>query len=219
MGLCLAVLCWLASCSVVEVLAPLDGENSGDSDSDSDTDSDSDADSDTDTDSDTEPDPSCPEMPDDACDNISLVGGSNCESPAYIGRSTVAFGLGMQDTLSGAMDNDQACSGDGPDQFYKLYILAGETLTIFHTANTPGAYVPVVAVFKTSDPCLATGCNQLVCCDENLDEDDTASISGYTSTSSSWHIIKIDSREDLTGVGDHSINVALQCLSPNDCDC
>ncbi len=217
MGLCLALLCWLVSCSIVEVLAPLDGENSGDSDSDSDTDTDTDADADTDTD--TEPDPSCPEMPDDACDNISVVGGVSCESPAYIARSTVATGLGMQDTLVGAFDNDQACSGNGGDQFYKLYILAGETLTVFHTVNTPGAYVPVVAVFKTSDPCVATGCNKLVSCDENLDGDETASINGYTSTSSSWHIIKIDSLEDLTGVGDHSINVVLQCISPIDCDC
>jgi hypothetical protein len=158
-------------------------------------------------------------MPPEACD-IEIGVGETCSYPAIIGRVTVPIETNILDkSLTSAIDDDQACEGSGPDQFYRLYIKAGETLHVSVTTDTPGAFDPVIAVFKTPDPCVGSGCPAAVACDANADGGDTASIASWTSTTSGWHVIKIDSREPLAGSGDYDINLSLDCLSPYDCDC
>ncbi|MBW2278496.1 MAG: hypothetical protein JRF63_13465 [Deltaproteobacteria bacterium] len=204
----------VTACTAVEVLGPLDGESS-----DSDADSDSDGDSDTDSDGDTDTFYDCDEMPPEAC-NIDMGVGETCSGPATIGRAIVPVGANILDkSLTGAIDDDQICDGLGPDQFYRLYIKAGETLNLSVTTDTPGTFDPVLALFKTPDPCVGSGCPAAVVCDENTDGGDTASIDGWTSTTSGWHVIKIDAREALTGSGEYDVFVSLDCLSVFDCDC
>lgn len=222
----------LVGCSAVEVLGPIDAESSdtgsdtdadGDTDVDTDADSDGDSDSDTDVDADSDADTDtysdCEEMPSEACD-IDLGVGETCLGPAIIGRTIVSIEANIYDkSLTSAVDDDQTCEGLGPDHFYRLYIKAGEPLYFTVTTDNPGAFDPVVVVYKTPDPCVGQGCPAPVVCDENAGGGDTAAISGWTSTTSGWHVIKVDSREPLTGSGDYDINVSLDCLSPYDCDC
>jgi len=219
-----AALVDLTGCSAVEVLGPIDPDSAddgsdSDTDGDADSDTDGDADSDTDSDVDTETYSDCDEMPPEACD-IVLGAGETCSGPATIGRVMLADQANIYDnSLTGAADDDQACAGLGPDQFYRLYIKAGETLTMTVTADTPGSFAPTLAVFKTPDPCVGQGCPAPVACDENGDGDGTASISGWTSTTSGWHVLKVDSKAPLSGSGDYDVGVSLACLSPYDCDC
>jgi hypothetical protein len=213
-----AVGCALLGCGAVEVLAPVADGAASDADTDADTDTDADGDTDSDSDTDVDTDADCPEFVDGAC-GYGMSSAGSCLSAESIGREFVQVALGIHDkTLTGATDTHTGCDGAGPDQFFRLFILAGEVLDVTVTVDTPGAFVPTLALYHADDPCTAGTCNAEVYCDDNPGAASSASINSFTATSQSWYTFKVDSQGAVSGPGDYTLTVSLACLD-YDCDC
>jgi len=120
-----------------------------------------------------------------------------------------------------AQNTDQRCANsDGEDHFYRIFMLAGETLTVSMDVDSFDGFDPVLVLFRSDTACIGSGCEtESVCADEwaaGTDEDFTR----YTAPQDGWYIIKADAydRVDSDENGDYTLDIDLNCLSPG-CGC
>jgi hypothetical protein len=148
-----------------------------------------------------------------------------CGGARVIGRRTAAAGSGAlitADTCSAASAfNSSACAFDGgPDHAYRIWMRAGETLTVGFRRNSDCGTVDSPTWDATLELYESTGCEDVTCgaglwCRHHVSNGSYP----YTATHDGWIVIDVDG---VAGVGDegvYRIQVQLGGCAAAGCEC
>ncbi len=107
----------------------------------------------------------------------------------------------------------------GPDQgddFYRVFMLEGETLDATATLNS--SMDGVLALFSSNTSCTGTTCDtDEMCIDDYIFWDE--SFTGFVAPHSGWYTIVVDTKNDPgSAYDDYTLDITLHC-SQADCNC
>ncbi len=192
------------STSIVGMDSRAGADAGGDADADGDADSDADADSDTGA------------IPAEACADDHTADRETCDSAWIIGRAAVIDDIAGETYGSGG---DIACGsgeGTGLDQFYRIFLLAGETLDV--TMTDPNWEIdPVLALYRSATAGSGTGCDTVLECVDDVTSG--AESFAYTADASGWYAIVADSNNSYPDLAydSYALRVSIDCSGSCGC--
>ena len=164
---------------------------------------------------------SCSGPPLDACyDGIGF--GESCEDAIIIDREDAADGARRTGDLTNARDNDSSCTNaTGGDLFYRVFMMAGETLTVHMDVDSFDGFDPVVSIHRATAECVGAGCDIEVVCEDDGGDGSDVRTTPYVAPASGWYVIQADAWRDVDSSeedGSFILNVDLTCLEAG-CGC
>jgi hypothetical protein len=158
------------------------------------------------------------------CAGDSGPSGEKCGEAKVIGRKEAASGYAFKGDTWDDWNNDDLGSWDtdcwdaNSDNFFRIYLLAGEKLTVTLTP-LEWAFDSMLKLYQGTK-CDADEDLLLGCFDQGWDgEPDT--IDAYSAQADGWHTIVVDGRSAFDEDGDfgeYTLSVKLVCSQP-DCCC
>ena len=162
----------------------------------------------------------CVSPPAEACSNGSQSRES-CADAQVVSRTEARLGTTRSGDLDDARNNDNRCrSASGEDHFYRIFMLAGETLNATMDINYSTGFDAVLALYYSRAQCLGAGCEVEGWCEDSGGDGSDEDIDGFIAPQDGWYIINadawrtIDSEED----GSYDLDINLTCLTPS-CGC
>ena len=166
------------------------------------------------------PPQSCSEPPLRACQN-GIESGESCEDAIIIDREDAADGAMRSGDLTDAHDNDSSCTNaTGGDLFYRVFMMAGEVLTVHMDVDSFDGFDPVVAIHRATAECVGAGCDVQVLCEDDGGSGSDVQTTGYVAGATGWYVIQADAFREVDSEEDGSfiLNMDLTCLEA-DCGC
>jgi hypothetical protein len=186
----------------------MDSRDGADSGADADVDGDADADSDADSDTSA--------IPEAACADDRTGDRATCATAWIVGRAGAIADIAGETYGAG---DDGACGsgeGEGLDQFYRIYLLAGETLDA--TMTDPDWKIdPVLALYAPAAAGTAASCEAVLeCADAVVYGSESFS---HTADVTGWYTIAADSNEDAPDLAYDAYTLRLSVDCTGDCGC
>ncbi len=155
--------------------------------------------------------------------------GAVCSMAKVIGRLDAFEQFTYAGNTEGAGDNDAvgdsalwgACPDAGPDQFYKIYLKAGDELTVSADPSDSGVltkYNLVLKLYK-GDACDSTDAAGPILCKNDSPGGQPEGF-GYPASEDGWVTIVVDGTSlvaESAASGDYTITVNLACSDDNCC--
>ena len=156
--------------------------------------------------------------------------GAVCNTAKVIGRLDAMEQFTYSGNTEGTGDNDAvgdnplwgACPDAGTDQFYKIYLKAGDELTVSADPSDSGVLIKYNLVLKLykGDACYSTDASEPILCKNDSPGGGQPEAFGYPANEDGWVTIVVDGTSVIANSaasGEYTITVNLACSDDNCC--
>ncbi len=146
-----------------------------------------------------------------------------CTNARIVGRSEAGLGGGysISDSTCDASNRFDDCSWDaGADHAYRIYMLAGESISVYVYADWACSFYDsswwdlTLKIYKNAG-CSDTLCTTRVLCEDHLDSHTEV----FTAPHDGWFIVVVDGSTAFEDEGDYDMTIDLACRDAVTCGC
>lgn len=116
--------------------------------------------------------------------------------------------------------NKGSCSDSGPDHTYRIYMLEGESISVYMYTDWPCDmdefdWNGTLKIIQNTG-CDDTSCTDLVVCEDYIYVSTTEN---HTAPHDGWYFIVVDGSTSFDDEGDYDLTVNLTCNDATTCGC